>query len=825
MSTVSVVIPNFNGQPLLERHLPSVLAAMRTGDELVVIDDCSTDDSWVWLKSTFSTQPEELESFDGLVEHGFWSSDSKSGPVLLLQNERNLRFAVSCNRAVEQASHELIFLVNTDVSPHSKTLHNLVEKFEDRELFAVGCLEHENIANKDVIGGKNVLNFGRGMFTHQRAETFTSGETAWASGGSSMFDRQKWLSLGGFDMDYFPAYWEDVDLSFRAKKRGWKVLFAQDAPVDHNHESTNTSAFGKKKMAKMSWQHAQTFVVKNATWQQKLQYILWQPYWWIKGPTIAPLQLQLIIFGLILLVATALRFNQLAQVPHGMTWDEAAIAYNGWSVANTGRDEWLSKVPISFRSFGDYKAPLAIYIVGAFTKILGMTLLAVRLPFAISGVAAVLGMMVLTRLLWQRWVPKSGISQFPVLDANSAALLVGALMATSPWHVHFSRIGFESGIALNFLIWGLIGMIGLLFTERHSYSSAQLFFRAVVGVSSAVFVASSLYTYHSGKIVTPLIIALVGVTCLHLVKKSWKTVTIWVLFLGLLLSPLVFDSVFGRGADRFQQSTIFRLGYSPLQTVGVIANNYLAHFLPGYLVHGQTDTLRHGDGRFGILYLSDFFLIVTAFFGYIYRVVHSKKNGIPTTTKLFFFSVFWILIGVLPAAIGVDVPHSNRMLLALPGFLWLAALGWQWIAKNFTDDLIAPAVLGMCILFQIFFVSSYLNHYYNVFAKTSATEFVDGYQEAVTYAISQEDNVDQVLFTTAYQQPYIYTLIGRKTNVYEFHNGALIKFLFTEKLSNGDRFRNNTLLVGTPDQLTPTDSDTLIYGSDGEVKFVIVKTP
>ena len=129
----------------------------------------------------------------------------------------------------------------------------------------------------------------------------------------------------------------------------------------------------------------------------------------------------------ILFLATVLRFYKLGAVPHGMTWDEAAIGYNGYAIFKTRRDEWLFKLPTSFRSFGDYKAPLAIYLNGLFTFFGGMNLWAVRLPFAIAGVLAVVGMMLLTNQLFKN---------------KQLALLAGLLMTLSPWHLHFSRIGF-----------------------------------------------------------------------------------------------------------------------------------------------------------------------------------------------------------------------------------------------------------------------------------------------------------------------------------------------------------------------------------------------
>lgn len=832
MSAVSVVIPNYNGKHLLAKHLPAVLEAMRAGDELIVIDDNSTDESWEWLQTYFSTKDctEERKnyftkiSFRGCMCEGTWREGSKKGDVVLLKNEHNQRFAMSCNLAVDRASRPLIFLINTDVSPHPLTIQELVKNFDDPTVFAVGCLEHEKTEDgTDVQGGKNVLRFARGMFSHNRADSFESGPTAWVSGGSGMFDRQKWIELGGFDSDYYPAYWEDVDLSFRARKRGWKVLFEANAEVDHNHESTNTTAFGQKKMIKMSWQHAQTFVVKNGTWQQKLQYLLWQPYWWIKGPVLSPLQLQLVMAALIILVASALRLYQLAEVPHGMTWDEAAIGYNGWSVATTGRDEWLRKLPISFKSFGDYKAPLAIYVVGGFTRLFGLTLLAVRLPFALSGIAAVIGMMALVKLTWEAWIPKKVPRPFPVLEASSAALLAGALMAVSPWHIHFSRIGFESGMALNFLIWGVVAVLYLL-THQYSptQSALQRLFRGAVAFFAALAFACSLYTYHSSKIVVPLLVVTLALFFKKRLLKHWQGAATWCFLLAVFITPLLLDTFFGNGGDRFQQASIFRLKLHPIEIIGKLFSHFLVHFDPRFLVLGKVDSLRHGDGQFGILLLGELFLVGVALVGALTRWLNQRAI---VPSRLFFFGVSWVLIGILPAAIGVDVPHSNRMLLALPGFILLAVLGWQRIAEAFQGRLVAPAILGMTLLLQLFLTVSYLNHYYTVFAQASADDFIDGYLETVEYVKKLEPDADTILFTTSYQQPYIYTLIGRRTSVYDYHNGSLIKYLFSDVVSKGDLTRSNAVIVATPDQIDPELATHTVTGSDGKVRFVIVKTP
>lgn len=259
---ISVVIPTYQAQKLLEKNLPAVIAQLRRGDELLVIEDAGTDGTASWLEKTIRYQVEK-----------------KAATLKVIVNQQNLRFGASCNKAVKLAKNNYIFLLNNDVSPHKGCIEELLKHFTDDQVFAVGCLEKEASGE---VHGKNKLWFERGLFHHAKSEPMTSGETAWVIGGSGMFDRKKWLQLGGFDERFYPAYWEDVDLSFQARKRGWKVLFEQRAAVDHNHESTNRDVFGEQKLMDMSWTNALQFTWKNSDLWQKIAFLLWQPYWLYK---------------------------------------------------------------------------------------------------------------------------------------------------------------------------------------------------------------------------------------------------------------------------------------------------------------------------------------------------------------------------------------------------------------------------------------------------------------------------------------------------------------------------------------------------------------
>ena len=277
---VSVVIPTYQGKILLKKNLPCVLKSLRNGDEVIIVDDGGFKETLVWLKKNYGLG-RGVKSDSYILYKGEFKQSKKQVGLIYVANQTSLRFAANSNRGVELARYPLIFLVNDDVSIYFDTIKKLVPHFKDNGVFAVGCLEFDH-QRGGIKSGKNKLWFERGMFIHSKADDLKFGQTAWASGGSAMFSRDKWLQMGGFDLAYYPAYWEDIDLSQTARGRGWKILFEPQARVDHNHETTNTDVFGQSKIEQMSWRHANIYTWKHADIWQKIAYLLWRPYWWWK---------------------------------------------------------------------------------------------------------------------------------------------------------------------------------------------------------------------------------------------------------------------------------------------------------------------------------------------------------------------------------------------------------------------------------------------------------------------------------------------------------------------------------------------------------------
>lgn len=247
MRTVSVVIPNYKKYPLVT-YLPQVIKACK-GAEIIVVDDASPDDTVSYLK----------EKFPG---------------VKVVVNRQNERFAVSCNNGFKVAHGEIVVLLNSDVAPKPGFLKPLIKHFDDPSVFAVSCLEIQ----KNGVSGRNQCQFKRGFLIHSAA-SILAGSNCWATGGSSAFDREKYLKIGGMDFLYKPAYWEDIDLSWRAREKfGWKILFEPKSRVYHNHETTNVSVFGQRRMELMAMRNQILFVWKNIRGWRLVEHFLWLSY-------------------------------------------------------------------------------------------------------------------------------------------------------------------------------------------------------------------------------------------------------------------------------------------------------------------------------------------------------------------------------------------------------------------------------------------------------------------------------------------------------------------------------------------------------------------
>ena len=235
----SIVIPNWKGKNLLEKNLPAVLATQP--DELIVVDDASPDDSVSFLEKNYPQ-------------------------IKIVKHKKNLGFAQAVNSGVAAAKGEIVALLNLDVVPEKEALRAILPNFEDKEVFAVSF-------NEPQFSWARIF-WKQGFVGHESGQkTDKTHISAWASGGSAAFRKSVWFDLGGFDPLFHPFYWEDIDLSYRAWKRGFQILWEPKAMVHHKHEAIIGKNFSKNYIDFVSRRNQLLFIWKNITdWQMILEH-------------------------------------------------------------------------------------------------------------------------------------------------------------------------------------------------------------------------------------------------------------------------------------------------------------------------------------------------------------------------------------------------------------------------------------------------------------------------------------------------------------------------------------------------------------------------
>ena len=187
--------------------------------------------------------------------------------AIVINNKKNLGFAGNVNQGVIKASRDFVFLMNSDVVLKDDTFLTALKYFkDDNDLFAVGFSQIEQDGK---IVGANRAYFQNGLINHTHLQptnyTLQPSPIFWAEGGSSIFKKKVFVDLGSFDELYNPFYWEDIDLSYRAWKSGYKILYDPNIKVEHHHESTIGKYFDRYKILRTAFRNQLIFHWKNLT--------------------------------------------------------------------------------------------------------------------------------------------------------------------------------------------------------------------------------------------------------------------------------------------------------------------------------------------------------------------------------------------------------------------------------------------------------------------------------------------------------------------------------------------------------------------------------
>lgn len=221
MNKIGIVILNWNGRNLLEKFLPSVVThSKRDWAEVIVADNASTDDSIEFIEREYPT-------------------------LRLIKLDKNYGFADGYNKALDQLDHEYFVLLNSDVEVSENWLDSIYQQFENNSDIAAAQPKIKAFNKKsdfeyagaaggyiDYLGypfcrGRilDAIEEDKGQY-NQNAEVF------WASGAALFIRSEIYKSIGGLDADFF-AHMEEIDLCWRIKNQGYRIICDTNSTVYH----------------------------------------------------------------------------------------------------------------------------------------------------------------------------------------------------------------------------------------------------------------------------------------------------------------------------------------------------------------------------------------------------------------------------------------------------------------------------------------------------------------------------------------------------------------------------------------------------------------
>ncbi|MBC5992897.1 glycosyltransferase family 2 protein [Pontibacter cellulosilyticus] len=253
---ISVVIPNYNGIHLFEHTLPTVVEALQhvnKPNEIIVVDDCSTDTSVAYLQQHY---PE----------------------IKIIQNKVNSGFSVTANNGIKAATYDKVLLLNSDVKLTPDYFANQYKYFDKPDTFGVmGRIvgwEDEKIqdgAKFPYYHGSKIKTSGNYLLKDERL--MQDGlYSMYLSGANAFIDKEKFLLIGGFNELFSPFYVEDYELSLRAWRLGFKCYYDYNSVCRHQ-VSTSIKSKSKKRYVSTIYDRNKMFL--HAIHLEGVQRLLW----------------------------------------------------------------------------------------------------------------------------------------------------------------------------------------------------------------------------------------------------------------------------------------------------------------------------------------------------------------------------------------------------------------------------------------------------------------------------------------------------------------------------------------------------------------------
>ncbi|HOY63676.1 MAG TPA: glycosyltransferase family 39 protein [bacterium] len=458
------------------------------------------------------------------------------------------------------------------------------------------------------------------------------------------------------------------------------------------------------------------------------------------------------ILLIILCIAGLIRFWHLGILPNGLQVDEASIAFNAYLVAETGRDEAGQQWPLYPRSSWNPKHPVYFYPVLLSVKAFGLNETAARIPSVIFGLAAIFLVYFLAIALTGDW---------------RTGAVAAFLLAVSPWHSHFSRVGFEA-VSLPALLCaalllalkgaksgkGLALIAGALFLGLSFYAyPVSLAFCPLLAAGFAL-----IYRKELRRIIIPSVAAIALLTAMYVpaATVSFKKTGMDDYFNDVSITGPRFErnvaehfSVGGKEPEGFKawvaQAPAARAAYG-------FVTNYIGYMSPNFFViRGDTTSGVHGPASGGQMLAVSYALFIAGLAAIIPRLRRDKSARL---------ILWWVLIFPVAASLtDWGRQHAIRSITALPVIEIVAAIGLVSLATLLSKrtSFSFAAVAAAALIAVSADASSHFHSYFTNYPAESAAPFKYGFREGFEFVNKRRNEYESVIVADSI--PYLHSYI------------------------------------------------------------------
>jgi GT2 family glycosyltransferase len=245
----AIAILCYNGAKHIEDYLPSIIENSPEEVAIYVIDNASTDNS-VQVLQQFNDQ------------------------ITVIELDVNYGFAGGYNHGLKQIDADLYFLLNSDVKVPKGWCEVLIRKFQEEK--GIGAVQPKvlSLDSPDTFEYSGAAGgyidrlgyaFCRGrLFDEIEKDTNQYNDdqyVAWGSGCALALDAKLFHSIGGFDERYF-AHYEEIDLCWRMRKAGYKILYSASTHI--YHLGGGTLQYGNPQKTYLNFRNSLLTLYKNS---------------------------------------------------------------------------------------------------------------------------------------------------------------------------------------------------------------------------------------------------------------------------------------------------------------------------------------------------------------------------------------------------------------------------------------------------------------------------------------------------------------------------------------------------------------------------------